>query len=352
MKNNTARLIFLGDICLNGYYLDHFKQGKKPFMGISGIINEADLVIGNLECFARGDKGENLLKSPRLETNTETLQYLKDLNLGLALLANNHIFDHLEDGFLKTINSLKSQNIRFMGASLGTDSYQKAEVFQIKGINFCILNYVTSDTNPNPPHNSDIKLNLFDENKVIEDIKAYRESVDHIILVLHWGGRVEGAFYPDWDQPFIAKRLIDAGADLIVGHHSHTVQPYEIYNGKYIFYSLGNFCFSDYIFDNERRWLPARRERSAVLSVGFNHKSYITKLFYFKNTNGFLHKYQAYGYVVSFRQLIFSLLKRNKFIWKIYFKYQKKVLTYLLYLTNRKIPIKKKINKVVNKISR
>ena len=124
-KKNT--ITFLGDISLNDKYNYLYKNGEKPFESLKDILFGSDFVVGNLECLAKGDKGENLLKRPRLKTNLETLNYLKDLNLGLALLAHNHTYDNLEDGFLKTINFLKGNSIAYIGAGLS-----QAEELQIQ----------------------------------------------------------------------------------------------------------------------------------------------------------------------------------------------------------------------------
>ena len=119
------------------------------------------------------------------------------------------------------------------------------------GVTIGLLNYVTQDTNPNLPENAGICLNMFDEHKAEQDILSLKPKVDHVVVLLHWGGRVEGGMFPDFDQPGIARQLIDCGADLIIGHHSHTFQPVEVYKGKHIFYSLGNFCFSDFTFEGK-----------------------------------------------------------------------------------------------------
>lgn len=349
--NELVNFVFFGDICLNGEYKKMYSSGANPFTEIKKTVIDSDLVIGNLECLAKGVKGENLLKWPRLETSLETLNYLKNINLGLATLANNHVYDHLEDGFKKTTNFLFSQNIKYIGASLNNNSSADHLIITLNNIKFCILNYVTKDTNPNPPINTSINLNIFELDCVIDDINKYKDNVDYVILTLHWGGRVEGGFFPDWDQPKIARKLIDAGADLIVGHHSHTIQPYEIYKGKYIFYSLGNFCFSDFVFEGEMRRLPARRKRIVLVSVTFELNSYSIEQFYYQNIKGFLREYNFYKYIITYRQILFEIIKHNYIIWRLYYIYQKKFLTYVLYLTNNKIGIKDKMKKVFQKIS-
>jgi hypothetical protein len=88
---------FIGDIGLNDGYIELKSQHIEPFNEMEPLFSNIDLLVGNLECITKGNKGENYLKRPRLSTTIETLQFLKSINLGLVSLANNHVYDHLED---------------------------------------------------------------------------------------------------------------------------------------------------------------------------------------------------------------------------------------------------------------
>ena len=317
------RISFLGDISLNNKYNELYKKKQKPFENLRDILFSSQFVVGNLECLAKGDKGENLLKKPRLKTNPETLNYLKDINLGLALLAHNHVYDNLEDGFLKTINFLDDINIAHIGAGLSPEEATKPFIKDFNGTKICILNYVTHDTNPNLPKNATVYPNWFEETKVIADIKKYKETCDKVILCLHWGGRCEGGFYPDWDQPFIGRKLIDAGADLIVGGHSHTLQPYEEYKGKFIFYSLGNFCFDDIIFDRKIQEIEkGKNTKSIILNIQINKsKKYNIKKIPIENVNNILKLNNKILTEYKKKIKMFNLIKKRKVVW--YFIYLK-----------------------------
>ncbi|MDD2228127.1 MAG: CapA family protein [Candidatus Cloacimonetes bacterium] len=267
-------LTFLGDICLNDDYNSYWQKGIKPFAFLEEHLRQADLVVGNLECFARGDMGINPLRPYALTAEPETLGYLKDLHLGLAGLANNHIYDNLDDGFAKTIIFLEANRIAHMGASL-EGKEQEPFIFCEKGIKIGILNYITQDTNPQRPQGAKAELNWFSLDKAQEDISKLRGDVDHVVIFPHWGGEMEGSMYPEPALRDLAHKLIDLGADLIVGHHSHTLQPFEIYKGKHIFYSLGNFCWSDLYKDGIRCESDyARTRRSLMLVVDFSREGY------------------------------------------------------------------------------
>lgn len=284
-----VQVSFIGDISLNSVYNEFYEKGVDPFHEVSQLLHHSDLVVGNLECLAKGDFGENERKRPRLNTKPETLNYLANINLGLALLANNHIYDNLEDGFLKTIRSLEKNNIKYIGASSGKDTLKGHYIHIQENISICFLNYVTSDTNYSLDDYTQIKVNGFSLERAIIDIEKYKKQCDFVVMCIHWGGFLEGAMYPDKKLPQIAHQLIDKGCDLIVGHHSHTLQPYEIYRSKYIFYSLGNFCFGDVEFEGKRTvWDKKRNASSVILHIKFFKSHYEIQPDSILNRNGFI----------------------------------------------------------------
>jgi hypothetical protein len=317
---------FLGDISLNDDYVGLYNKGINPFKDLESPLFSSDFVAGNLECMAAGSKGENLLKQPRLTTSSATLNYLKKINLKVAFLAHNHVYDHLESGFIKTTEFLTNNDIDFLGAGHTLKDACKPKVLTKGLISVALLNYVTSDTNPNIPETADICLNIFNLDKAIQDIHRLKGTVNHIILSIHWGGRVEGGHYPDWDQPKIAHRIIDAGADLIIGHHSHTIQPFEVYKGKFIFYSLGNFCFSDYRFNGLLHPMPKRRMITEIVNISFDSTNYrVQTHFYLNKLLGF-KQLNSYKHTLLFRNIVFKIFLSNKPGWKVYFFHKQFIL--------------------------
>jgi hypothetical protein len=317
---------FLGDISFNNGYNDLFRNKINPFENVSNILLNSNLVVGNLECFAESNEGENALKIPRLKTNIETLNYLNNINIGITTLANNHLYDNLADGFFKTIAFLKECKIDYMGAGINEFEYSTPYIKTFDEISLGFLNYVTQDTNPSLPENALISPNFYNKEKAFSDIKKIKNTVNFVIILIHWGGRVEGGFYPDQYQPIMARELIDAGADLIVGHHSHTFQPFEKYKGKYIFYSLGNFCFDDItyqgrIFSN----LNKRRKQSAILNIDFKEEDYEINIHPFINNDLILIPNKGLKFIFLFRNLIYKFIKLSKLFWRLYFFKLKKI---------------------------
>lgn len=337
------KISFLGDISLNDNYIELYKKGVNPFETLEPVLGSSDFVIGNLECMAKGENGENLLKRPRLTTTVETLNYLKNIHLKVACLAQNHVYDHLEDGFTKTTAFLENNGILHLGAGFTPEEAGKPVVLRKDGVSVAVLNYVIHDTNPNMPVDSGICLNMFDLGKCKQDIHELRQNVNHIVISLHWGGRVEGGHFPDWDQPVIAHKLIDAGADLIIGHHSHTFQPYEIYKGKHTFYSLGNFCFSDYWFNGELNTMPKRRMISSIIGITFNLESYKVQTDYFLNVKVKFSRFDSYKNKIHIRNQIFRILLKYKPCWYIYYFHKQLILPFILFFSRRDLSLKVKL---------
>lgn len=245
------KIAFLGDISFNDDYIELRKEGINPFREIIPLLKELDFVVGNLECIAEGNEGENKLKTPRLKTNIDTLNYLKELNVSIVTLSNNHVYDQLASGFLNTTNFLTQNSINYLGANLLKEEAEKPILIEKNNQRICFLSYVHEDTNPKLPVDCTLFLNKYNKNQIINDIEKYKKEKYFVILLFHWGGRFEGGLYPDKYQYHDAKEFIKYGADLIIGHHSHTLQPFEKVSGKHVFYSLGNFCFANILSDGK-----------------------------------------------------------------------------------------------------
>ena len=346
----SISISFLGDIVLNGAYPEYREKGLNPFESLRSELADQDYVIGNLECIAKGDHGENEQKKPRLTTTVKTLEYLKDINLNVACLAQNHIYDHLLDGFNKTVNFLQKSGIQYIGAGLTSHEAQKYIILKKKSLAIGLLNYVTNDTNPNLPEDARVFLNVFDLDQCIKDISELKKHVRHVVVLLHWGGRVEGGLFPDWNQPTIARQLIESGADLIVGHHSHTYQSFQVYKGRHIFYSLGNFCFSDYTFDGEFIPLIKRRRLTPILKVNFNDNFYQLEIKFFRNHGAFFTPLS--GIIFGINSKLLKALLRVKLLWLIYFESQKHLLPFTEFMRRKDISFGLKLYRIISSIKR
>ena len=357
-----VKVSFLGDISLNGKYNNCYSNKIKPFSNIGNYLSKSDFVVGNLECMSKGTNGENLLKKPRLNTNNKTLNYLKDINLTTVTLAHNHVYDNLESGFNETIKKLSNLNINYLGAGYSENEAKKPLIVEKNGIKLGYINYVTQDTNPNVPQNANIYLNNFNIDDIKEDIMNLRKEVDYVICLFHWGGRVEKGMYPDFNQPNLAYKIIDSGADLIIGHHSHTLQPFEVYKGKYIFYSLGNFCFSDIYSDGKIYEVNQDTgSKSIIVDVVFSKDKYNISLQYIKNKNLFIELDNNLKTEQSYlnRIKIFNFIKNKKWLWNLYwikYKHYNPIKFYFFgnnknpFIQLKKLDLKKVINYILKKL--
>ncbi|MEG4342346.1 CapA family protein [Microcoleus sp. A003_D6] len=200
---------------------------------------QADVAMVNLEnpltrsTLGRGKKQLNFKADP------EAVKVLTAGGVDIVNLANNHAMDYEEPGLVETINTLNNAGIQHLGAGRDIKAARRPDIIEVKGQRIAYLGYYDADL-----HAADqgkAGTNPRRNNRVAEDIRALRGQVDWIVVNYHWG--VELADYPgDW-QIDLARFTIDQGADLVVGHHPHVLQGAEIYKGRPIVYSLGNFIF-------------------------------------------------------------------------------------------------------------
>lgn len=200
---------------------DHNRDFNYFFSGVKSILAHDDLTIANLETTFT----DATVKNPKKFNFKGDYDYSNILingSIEAVNLANNHTFDYLEKGYKDTINSLNDHKITHFG-------YEDYKILEIKGIKIGLIGL----TGWNPKET---------QNNTSKGIKYLKENGAELIIVsYHWG--IEYEYNQNYNQKSIAHHAIDAGADLVLGHHPHILQGIEKYNGKYIVYSLGNFVF-------------------------------------------------------------------------------------------------------------
>lgn len=159
-------------------------------------------------------------------------------------LANNHIFDFGQSGFDDTINYLDKNNIRYFGAGDLNNNYNNPLIVGISGIQYALLGYCCQSTSPDNSTDRKSHVALLELSKIRNDIDLAKNlGSHHVIINLHWG--MEEIHYPKPEDVEIAKSIIEAGADLIIGHHAHVIQSMTRYLDKKIYFGLGNYIFPD-----------------------------------------------------------------------------------------------------------
>jgi hypothetical protein len=230
----SVRLRAVGDILL------WTKNGRKPFERVEHELARKDMLFGNLETVL-SETGVQSRKRWINFTPPDAGLHLKDAGFDVLSVANNHTLDLGREGFENTLDFLDQHGIAYVGGQRETGQQQGA-IIERNGIKLGFLGYTTGRFRP-PPGVSFYKLNV---KQIIEDIRRMKERADFVIVSLHWG--IETVYYPSPDQVAIAHTLIDNGATVILGHHSHTIQGLERYKNGLIAYSLGNFQFDTELF--------------------------------------------------------------------------------------------------------
>ncbi|MDB4940223.1 MAG: hypothetical protein JWO40_648 [Candidatus Doudnabacteria bacterium] len=256
-----ATLVAVGDIMLARNVGVKIKENgvDYPFEKVKPYL-QADIVFANLEC--------PITAGPPVPTGSMIFHANPGDELGLqhagfniVSLANNHTMNFGNKGMLDTVSLLKMAGINYVGA--GKDSAEASAPVYIEknGIKFAFLGYNDPDVVPDNYFATVNKpgTNRLDIPKMQTAVKAAKQNADIVIVSLHSGIEYKT---PDQHQIDFDHAAIDAGAEMVLGHHPHVLQTVEKYHGKYILYSLGNFVF-DQMFSLETR-------QSVITKTTFN----------------------------------------------------------------------------------
>ncbi len=244
-QGEAVTLLAVGDLMFGRHVGDAMEDspGIDPFGGLGGVLRWADLTVGNLECVL-GHEGDfrkwKAYEKIRLGAGEEAVIDLKHAGFDFLSLANNHALDYGKEGLQSTQALLESKRLRFCGTWTG-EGTNAPVILEARGYKVAFLAY--SDVSPSyfkakssspgtiPPLISILR----------RDIPAAKKEADWVVVSVHWGKEYETK--PNDRQRQIAHRMIDLGADVVLGHHPHVLQPFERYHGGFVAYSLGNFLF-------------------------------------------------------------------------------------------------------------
>ncbi len=235
----AVNLMFGGDVTLTDAYSDKVGRDHQWAFAQLPEYRDADISMVNLEApFTQANQALPGKKF-NFKAPPENVQVLQNGGIDIVNLANNHAMDYQSTGLQETLTTLNKAGIQAVGAGMDVKGARRPVVMEVKGQKVAYLGYYDADLHAatakgagtNPRHND----------RVAADIKALRSQVDWIVVNYHWGDEL--AKYPgDW-QIDLARFTVDQGADLVVGHHPHVLQGAEVYKGRPIVYSLGNFIF-------------------------------------------------------------------------------------------------------------
>jgi poly-gamma-glutamate synthesis protein (capsule biosynthesis protein) len=264
----SQALLLVGDV---------FVQRDDPpsvFQHVRDLLKNADFTLGNLEGSTSDSGAPWSIKETNWRADARQVQALSSAGFDAVNVANNHMLDFGHDALFETMGHLDRLGIKHTGGGRNKDEAHAPAIVEKKGCRVALLGYTSvfipewAATEDGPglavmrAHTSYeapsrvfevpgtppiVRTRLFaaDRQRLAEDIAAARKKADIVVCAFHWGvsrGHMKIAEY----QIELAHHAIDCGADIIFGHHPHVLQGVEVYRGKAIFYSLGNFTFAQH----------------------------------------------------------------------------------------------------------
>ncbi|HEU5348668.1 MAG TPA: CapA family protein [Ktedonobacterales bacterium] len=237
-------IVITGDIMMARSVGAHISayDGLYPFAGTAEALKSYDLRIGNLECVV-STLGSPQPKTYTFEAPLRALDRLSAAGIQIVSVANNHSGDYGKAAFSDMLARLPMHGIMPVGGGANRVQAHSPVILRIHSTTIGILAYCEIGptsfvaTNTSPGHA------WLEAAAMKQDIAALRPQVDFLIVFTHWG--VEYVRQENAHQRYMARLAVDAGSDLVVGAHPHVIQPYEVYRGKPIVYSLGNFVFDE-----------------------------------------------------------------------------------------------------------
>ena len=246
-NKNSLVILFGGDMMFDRYIRTVMKKrgNSFPLESLRSVLSQADLVVANLE----GPVTENTSLSETSVIGARDNYFftfdpivatvLRDFHIGVVNIGNNHILNFKEEGVKQTEKFLEEAGVGYFGSPLSSDD--RLVIKEIKGVRVALVNY-----------------NQFvwqGKEKALADIETAQRSAEVVVLYAHWGTEYV-AVLPKTKA--LAREFIDAGVDLIIGSHPHVVQEKEVYQGKTIYYSLGNMVFDQYFSQDTMTGLLVR----------------------------------------------------------------------------------------------
>lgn len=247
----SISLVAAGDNLIHpNIYTDAFNRGNAEkrydflpvYSDVADMIADADIAFINQETVMAGEEygysGWPCFNAPR-----ELGDDLVSLGFDVVNIANNHMLDMGTQGLLDTISFWHTKPVTLIGGYTDADDYAGLRITESGGIKIAWLAYTYGTNGIVKSSWSDAVIPYIDDGLIADDISRAKEAADFVVVSIHWGD--ENVQAPNAEQQRLAQLIADSGADLILGHHSHTVQPIEWIETEdravLCIYSLGNF---------------------------------------------------------------------------------------------------------------
>lgn len=221
------------------------------FGDILSLIKESDFSVVNLEAPIVLDKPTPIRKSgPNLYASLAAMEVVKDAGFDMLTLANNHFRDQGQSGVCNTISSADSIGLNYVGGGKNLEEARKISYQRIKDKIFAFINVCEQEYSIAEDEYGG--SNPYDLINIHKDIVEAKKRADYVILIIHGG--IEHYPLPSPRMKREYRFFVELGADVVINHHQHCCSGYEVYQGKPIFYGLGNFCFDLKVYRNNGMW--------------------------------------------------------------------------------------------------
>ena len=244
-KEYKISLLATGDGLIHNRLALYAKQsnGTYDFNGylseIKDIVSNYDIVYYNQET-PFGSESIGYSYYPNFSVPSEYGDAMLNAGFNLVSLASNHSYDKGEAGVLRSLEYWKSKdNVIYAGMAASEEERTNYQIGEVNNITYAMLSYTYGLNGHNINKGKEYLVDVFDYDKAEKDIKYLRDKVDVLIVAMHWG--TEYALEPIESQKQQAKWLAEHDVDLVIGNHSHCLEPIEWIDNTLIIYSLGNF---------------------------------------------------------------------------------------------------------------
>ena len=218
--------------------------------GVADIIKDADIAFINQETAICGDE-LGVSGYPNFNTPEAVGDTLIDLGFDIVNIATNHMMDKKEKGYRNSLDywHQRDNDILMIGGYYNKEDYENIRIYEEQGVSIAFVTYTYSTNGMNLPSGSAMYIPYINEAEIVRMTKKADDIADLVFVVMHWG--VENSFSVSAEQKKLAKAITEAGGDVIIGSHSHTIQPMEWLTATdgsptLVIYSLGNFISTQY----------------------------------------------------------------------------------------------------------
>lgn len=259
VTTTTATFIAVGDIMLSRGVARKILSAKDPLLPFSRFaqqLRSTDFNFANLESPFSGSDHISPGGSLVFNAPDANISGLLEYNFKVITLANNHAMDQGVKGLRYTRDFLREKSILTVGTGTNLDEAWEPVTYKVKNIKIGFVGASYASINDGGIVRNDYVARIEDQQRLRSSIERLRKmGADLIVATMHAG--IEDTFKVDRLQQEFAHAAIDYGADLVIGHHPHWIQPLEVYKDRFIFYSLGNFIFDQHN-PNNREGLTIR----------------------------------------------------------------------------------------------